>query len=582
MYFIRRVVLLLQKAQQIWTSIRNSVANNFRHATLNFLFIILFVNLFQRIFGPENSIVGVIFTIMMSASMARDLTATPVKHLCIQGAVLVLMAAAACFVSNTPPLLALPVNLAMLCLILYAFTYEYVNQLYFPYILSYLFLVFISPITPDQLPKRLLGMLTGAVCIILYQLINGRNRVVETARDVVVSMCGKATGCIDCLLSGKGVPQDPEALRQDLCKLSKIVYDRRRKALCISDASFSMLDTGRGLENLVILLYELEGPVTAARAALLRQVSRQLSHFKSFMLGEASSLPPLDPAGFTIPDDAQTDRFYPCLSYIRSHMLQMTLPEKRSSYHKTLLSFSVRLKAALNVSPVRVAYALRVSCLLALATLAVQALQLPHGKWLLFTLASVSLPYADDVGTKAKKRLAATVIGGIAGVVLYSLIPSAAGRTAVMMLSGYLSFYFTDYAVTFACSTLGALGGAVFAGAFGWASVGSVLLIRLGYILLGIGIALLANCVLFPFKRKKATGQLWEKYVATTGLLTRVCRAEQTDPQLYYSLVIQAHLLEDKLAQNAKDLNWEDAGDRLEACRKAVRLAHRRVAANQI
>ena len=235
---------MLQKAQQIWTSIRNSVANNFRHATLNFLFIILFVNLFQRIFGPENSIVGVIFTIMMSASMARDLTATPVKHLCIQGAVLVLMAAAACFVSNTPPLLALPVNLAMLCLILYAFTYEYVNQLYFPYILSYLFLVFISPITPDQLPKRLLGMLTGAVCIILYQLINGRNRVVETARDVVVSMCGKATGCIDCLLSGKGVPQDPEALRQDLCKLSKIVYDRRRKALCISDASFSMLDTG--------------------------------------------------------------------------------------------------------------------------------------------------------------------------------------------------------------------------------------------------------------------------------------------------------------------------------------------------
>ena len=52
------------------------------------------------VFGAENSIVGVIFTIMMSASMVRDLTATPIKHLCVQGAVLVLMATAACFVSS--------------------------------------------------------------------------------------------------------------------------------------------------------------------------------------------------------------------------------------------------------------------------------------------------------------------------------------------------------------------------------------------------------------------------------------------------------------------------------------------------
>lgn len=53
------------------------IRRNFRFSTLDFLFIILYVNVFQFIFGPENSIVGVIFTIMMSASMARDLTATP-------------------------------------------------------------------------------------------------------------------------------------------------------------------------------------------------------------------------------------------------------------------------------------------------------------------------------------------------------------------------------------------------------------------------------------------------------------------------------------------------------------------------
>ena len=63
---------------------KESVNKNFRHATLNFIFIIIYVNVFQLVFGMENSIVGVIFTIMMSASMVRDLTGAPVKHFLCQ------------------------------------------------------------------------------------------------------------------------------------------------------------------------------------------------------------------------------------------------------------------------------------------------------------------------------------------------------------------------------------------------------------------------------------------------------------------------------------------------------------------
>ena len=48
-----------------------NVKDKFRFGTLSFIFIIAYVNIFQHIFGPENSIVGVIFTIMMSASMVR-------------------------------------------------------------------------------------------------------------------------------------------------------------------------------------------------------------------------------------------------------------------------------------------------------------------------------------------------------------------------------------------------------------------------------------------------------------------------------------------------------------------------------
>ena len=156
-----------------------------------------------------------------------------------------------------------------------------------------------------------------------------------------------------------------------------------------------------------------------------------------------------------------------------------------------------------------------------------------------------------------------------------SLLPSLSMRTFIMMLSGYVSYYFTDYSATLACSTIGALGGAVFMNAFGWEDVGQIFGIRLGYVLLGIFIGWMANCLFFPYKRKQAAKQLWKKYIHTTELLTQICHVENRDHQLYYNLVIQAHLLENKLLENAKALNWEGAEDLTTKCREAVCLAHR-------
>lgn len=554
---------------------KESIRKNFRHATLNFLFIILFVNVFQMIFGIENSIVGVIFTILMSASMVRDLTAVPIRHLLIQSLVLILMTVAACLVSSASPWIALPVNAAVIFLILYSFTYEYTNHLYFPYILSYLFLVFISPVSFQQLPRRLLGVLAGVVCIMLYQLVNGRRRATDTAQSVLSRLIDSAQDWISLTLEGRQAPEDPAGLRAQLCRLSQILYDRRKKVLCISDAGFAILDAGRGLENLTLLLYELQESNCGERRALLQELSVQLSSYRAFITGQSSELPSPQRKSLGPSGSAETDQLYQCLLYIREHLLKATLPEKRRSYPKTLLSVAIQLKAALRLSPVRCIYALRVSCLLALCTLLVQLLNLPHGKWLLFTVASVSLPYADDVSSKARKRMIATLLGGFCAVVLYAVIPSSVGRTAIMMISGYLSFYFTDYLGTFACSTLGALGGAVFVSSFGWASVGGMLLVRLIYIGAGILIALLFNCLLFPYRRREATIHLWKKYERTSELLSRICRTSPVDTQLYYNLVIQAHLLEDALVRNATALHWFGAQERLEQCRQRVRRAHR-------
>lgn len=226
-------------------NITNVIKDNFRFSTLSFIFIIFYVNIFQILFGPENSIVGVIFTIMMSSSMVRDLTATPFRHLFIQALVLVWMAAAAFWVSTLPAPLSFVINFITLLVILYAFTYEYSNHIYFPYILSYLFLIFISPVNAPQLPKRMLGMAAGAVSIMLYQWIMGRKRVVETAKDVLTEMIDDISLLIANRLGETEEEPNPADIRSKLCRLGRTVYERRKKVMCVSDASFSMIAAGR-------------------------------------------------------------------------------------------------------------------------------------------------------------------------------------------------------------------------------------------------------------------------------------------------------------------------------------------------
>lgn len=547
------------------------VKKDFLHNTGSFLFIMLYITVFQVIFGKENSIVGVSFTTLMLASMSRDMTAAPVKHLFVQAAVMLWMGAAACAVCVLPPLVGLPVNLLTMFFILYAFTYEYSSQFYFPYLLSYLFLIFIGPVPVERLPMRLLAQLAGAASIIVYQLAMGRHKARETVQDVLGGLLAQARASAGYLLTGERTPADLTQARAALRKLSRTIYDRRKKVLCVSDAAFAMLDAGRGLESLILKLLEHPKAKGQEEKAFLLAVINWLDNTDAYIRGECQAVPPAP--NIDAPEH-WSRHVLDMTSYIQEHLRQGHDKEKGCVYRPTALSLSVRLKAALDVSPVRVVYALRVSVLLSLAAALVLWQGLPHGKWLLFTLASCSMPYADEVKRKTGKRVAATLIGVLTAFVLFSLILSPTVRTVFIMLFGYVSFYFSGYTGSFSCATVGAVGGAVMT-CFGWEAVGAMALVRVGYILAGALLALAVNCLVAPYTLSAATKQLVKKYAQTTKLLSNVCQAENPDPQLYYSLVIQSHLMEEKLVNNAAGTEWDRKMDALLiGGRRAIRNAH--------
>lgn len=546
---------MLNQVNLLVNKVCSEIRKNFRSVTFNFIFIFIFINLFQFLFGAENSIVAIVFIIVMQSSMLLDFTIKPVKNFFAQLLVLEAMAISAFLINNLNPFVTIPMNFIVLVVLLYAFTFEYTTDLYMPYILSYLFLVFISPVSLEQLPKRMLAILAGTVCVILYHLFEGRNRTGKTVCEALTKMIDEASQCTQCLLSGVGLPDSLEAVRSNLYQLSHLVYERRKRFFYISDASSAMLDCGLKLENLIRILYHYEGVVTPEEATILEKAGEWLNSFRAVIQdGGTIELP--NRQYFLLGRYDFGENVYKSLEGMQNDLVHMMDFRRRSTFQPTLLSWTVKIKSVFHASPVRIVYSLRVAALLSVLTALVLFFQLPHGKWLLFTVAAVSLPYADDVGEKAKKRFLATLLGGCICVLGFLVVPGMLGRTILMMFFGYLTAYFTDYRFRFACSTVGGLGGAMLVESFGLMDLSGMFAIRLGYICMGIAVAYVANRFIYPFHRSTAIKHLCKRHFAITELLEDTLHNKSTEPQLYYNLMVHTLLQEEKLKDSMDSKGW--------------------------
>ncbi len=502
---------------------------NFKANTIEYVFILSFTTLFGMIFGGENYIVGIIAVVLMMSSMARDLTASPLKNMLGQGCILTAMAIASFAVVTLPQPYSLIINFFVMFLLLYFHTFEYSIHLYMPYIISYLFLIFISPVKWEQLPVRVLAVLAGAVCIIAYQMVRGRKRAEHTVRSAFNSM-------IDDVINGS----DKKDLRQEIYCLSNVIFGRKGSALNASRADLCMLNAGYGLS-------ELSGQICLCDDKLIENVKHILMNIKDFVNEKSEGIAEIK----NVSGDEYC-RIFETLNYIRENILNMSNAENQNVCIKTKHSLYTRVKIALDISSFRFVYALRTALLLSLAAAAVLYLKLPYGKWLVFTLASVSMPYADDIVPKAKKRFAATLIGGAAVWTMFSLLPFAAARNGVKLFAGYLSAFFADYRFTFACASIGALGSAL-DGVYGWSSVGAVFGVRLLYICAGIAIVYAVNKLIFPYTKGKAAEQLCGRYIKIAGEMCKGDLKYNGDMQLYICLDVRLNLIEEKILTDAAD-----------------------------
>ena len=155
----------------------------------------------------------------------------------------------------------------------------------------------------------------------------------------------------------------------------------------------------------------------------------------------------------------------------------------------------VRVFNKVNIHHVRGAYAIRIALLTAIAVFIVDFFNLAQGRWIVYTIFSLTELYSEHCRVRSKQRLQGTVIGIIIIMLLFVVIKDNTIRGLIVLLGGYLDTYTTNYRDKIICVTMSVV-----------ASVSltngtiTTAIERVGYICIGIILALLADKLVFNKK----------------------------------------------------------------------------------
>ena len=198
-------------------------------------------------------------------------------------------------------------------------------------------------------------------------------------------------------------------------------------------------------------------------------------------------------------------------------------------------------------------YAMRLAITTSIGLFIMYYFKIPEARWIIFTVVSVTTPIYETSKDKIKDRVVATFIGSVIVFVLFSIFQNETARLLIVMLTGYLQGYVQQYKYNMIFVTVSAIGAAAVAG-----NVHDITLDRIGFVLIGTIIAVLANRYLFPYRLEDSNKQLKTMYnEAIISMFNEIKNLAEgiKRPQVIKNLFVNLSLIESKVRMNAQVSN---------------------------
>lgn len=137
---------------------------------------------------------------------------------------------------------------------------------------------------------------------------------------------------------------------------------------------------------------------------------------------------------------------------------------------------------------IRLRYAIRLSLTTALAAFISSYFDLSEGRWLAYTIFSVTELYPEDTNKKVIQRIQGTFIGAIIVVIMFIIFNDINSRMLILILAGYLNSFFDNYKHKMVLVTISAVASVALSGGILITAVE-----RVGFVVIGALFTVLGN-----------------------------------------------------------------------------------------
>ena len=535
--------------------------------TVIFVVMIGLIIGFSAVFGSENTLIGVTTITAVLLFLNKDFSLNPVKTtiklVCFNVAMGIIT-----FLASKNAILGIPLNFISLFIMGYTLSYNLSAPSFVPFNLQYVFML-CTPITIDKLPMRLLSLAVGAIIIVLSQVLLNKNKIYKQGNSLLSNLCLSIIDKVEFIENNKHIEEIDKGIKGSISKFRRFIYDKREQEFYLTDEGRIKLNISLELEKINDALNELEKKDDAG------QISSEGDFNKHFIksinilkgcLAKDENLENLDELFNDIfkKYDKENDinvfkiKILNSLFFIKQSLYDLKELDKKkynvvSKLEDIPSNFKLKniYKESFRSNSLKFSYAFRLATGITFSAFIVDFFNIAEGRWIIYTVNTLTQPFYERAKEKTKDRLIGTIIGAVIIMVVFYFVKNPTARSAAVMIIGYLASFNNSYKFRTINITVSAVGVAAL---YGDTTVFT--LDRLLFVGIGIIIALLLGKFLFPYREEDARKYLVKLYndtiLSQINIVTNLIEKGKVSDEAMKNEILRANMIEERILANEK------------------------------
>ncbi|MEG0153246.1 MAG: FUSC family protein [Cellulosilyticaceae bacterium] len=452
-------------------------------------------------------------------------------------------------VATIHPMVGLIINVAIIFCIVYQGMHNYKMPIYFPFLLTYIFMIMSAPTDFKGLPLRMGSIVIGCLYIALIQLVFNRNRLNKTILGTRKAMIANIARQVDSLLENDYKPTLNIEMDALVDTMAKAIYDTRLKSKHITSANKGNLELAMAKQQLGRVLHNFseKEALTEEEKELLvgiREITHLLDEYFYSDVEKNKTQQKIDEVIQKLNVKISDKRIKEVVQTLKSFpdYLEMIEDKKEHVLNTQKLTLKNGLKR-IDRDTATFKFAIKMALAISLVIFLVDSFHITYGRWIVFPMIAIIQPHYDGTVKKAIDRIIGTVIGIVLFTILFSIVKDNSVRMNLVILLAYINLFMKKYHISTSLVAVSALGGATMGGA----GI-EILAFRILFTIIGCAIALIINRYILYYTLEDFMKDLAMEYTKDVKELKLLNHTIQ-DEYKKYNIILKAKLMEYKINQ---------------------------------